>query len=67
MARLVIGGDLNASVGMNAERPEVCVKFGLERTNNTGRESIEWCEQHELQYVNSHMRYKRRGTWWHVR
>ena len=28
---------------------------------------VEWYEQHELQYVNIYMRYKRRNTWWHTR
>ena len=60
-ARLVIRGDFNASVRMNAERTEVCGKFGLGRTNENGRDLIEWCEQHELQYVNSYMRYERRA------
>ena len=41
--------------------------FGLGRTNEADRDLIEWWEQHELQYVNSYMRYKRRGTWWYMR
>ena len=61
--RFVIEGDFNASMGMNAERPGVCGNLGLGRTNDAGRDLIEWCEQHELQHVNSYMRYKTRGTW----
>ena len=44
-ARLVIGGAFNTSVGMNAERPRVCGMYGLGRTNDAGRDLIEWCEQ----------------------
>ena len=65
--RLVIGGDFNASVGINEGRMAVYGKFGIGRMNEAVRDLIEWCEQHELVYVNSYMRHERRGTWFHMR
>lgn len=54
------------SAGVNAERPCVCGNYGLGRMNDAcwkGLDDlIERCEQHELQYVNSYMRYRRRLT-----
>jgi hypothetical protein len=65
--RLVIGGDFNASVGKNVNRVGVCGKYGIGRMNEAGRDLVEWCEQHELAYVNSYMKHARRGTWFHMR
>ena len=61
--RLVIGGDFNASVGKDSEREGVCGRLGLGRANEAGRDLIDWCEEHDLAYVNSFVRHRRRGTW----
>ena len=65
--RVIIGGDFNANVGRNEERPGVCGKYGIGVMNEAGRNLIEWCEENELAYVNSYMRHARRGTWLHMR
>ena len=64
--RLVIGGDFNASVGKNGNIRGVCGSLGSGRMNEAGRDLIEWCQQHDLAYVNSFCRYARRGTWRHM-
>jgi len=64
---LVIGGDFNASVGKGNARRGVCGKYGVGRMNEAGRDMIEWCEEHGLEYVNSYMKHERRGTWFHMR
>ena len=60
--RVIIGGDFNANVGKNEERPGVCGKYGLGILNEARRNLIEWCEENDLAYVNSYMRHARRGT-----
>ena len=65
--RLVIGGDFNSNVGRMNARRGVCGKYGVGRMNEAGRDLIDWCEEHELVYVNSFMRHARRGTWFNVR
>ena len=52
---------------MNAERPRVCRKYGLESLNDARWDLTELCEQHKLQYVSSYTRSRRRGTWGHMR
>ena len=61
--RLVIGGDFNTNVGKYNEHEGVCGRYGLGRANEAGRDLIKWCEEHDLAYVNSFVRYKSRGTW----
>ena len=41
----------------------VCGKYGLSRSNDAGRDLVDWCEEMGMAHVNSFMRYKRRGTW----
>ena len=65
--RVIIGGDFNANVGRNEERPGVCGKYGIGVMNEAGRNLIEWCEENDIAYVNSYMRHARRGTWLHMR
>ena len=47
-------------------RDRECV-VGVGRMNEAGRDLIDWCEEHGLEYVNSFMRHERRGTWFNVR
>ena len=61
--RLVREGDFNASVGKDAENRGVWGKRTLGRSNDAGRDLIEWCEEHGLARVNGHMEPARRGTW----
>ena len=65
--RLIIGGDFNANVGRGYERRGVCGKYGVGRVNEAGADLIDWCEEHELVYVNSFMKHRRRGTWFNLR
>ena len=65
--RLVIGGDFNSNVGRGYERSGVCGRFGVGRVNEAGADLIDWCEEHELAYVNSFMKHRRRGTWFNLR
>ena len=60
---LIIGGDFNAHIGGDEDRPGVCGKFGLCETNNQGRDLLEWCQENNLCQVNSFYQHKRRGTW----
>ena len=63
-ARLVIGGNFNASVGIKRNVRDCVENLIWERRMML--KMIEWCKQHELQHVNSYIRYKRRGTWGHM-
>ena len=63
---LLIGGDFNAHVGGNEDRPGVCGKFGLRESNYQGRSLLEWCEDNNLCHVNSFFNQRRRGTWFHT-
>jgi exonuclease III len=63
---LLVGGDFNAHVGANEERPGVCGIFGLRTTNRQGEELLDWCEENNLSYVNSFYQQKRRGTWFNM-
>jgi len=65
--KLIIGGDFNSNVGRGNEREGVCGRYGIGNMNEAGRDLIDWCGEHGLEYVNSYMRYKRRGTWLNVR
>ena len=65
--KLVIGGDFNANVGRGNERSGVCGKFGVGRMNEAGADLIDWCEEHELAFVNSFVKHRRRGTWFNLR
>ena len=58
----MIGGDWNAHVGANEEKP-VCGKFGLRESNEQGRDWINWLAENDLTYVNSYYCHKSRGTW----
>ena len=60
---LVIGGDHNAHVGGDAERPQLAGRWGLRNTNEAGRDLLDWCEEHGLAYANSFFRHRLRGTW----
>ena len=60
---VMVGGDLNAHVGGNSEREDVCGKFGLRETNTQGQWLIEWCEENDMTYVNSFYSHRNRGTW----
>ena len=60
---LIVGGDFNAHIGANEDRPGVCGKFGLRETNRQGQEMLEFCEDNDLCYVNSFYNHKRRGSW----
>ena len=61
----VIGGDFNANVVRNQFREGVCGRYGLEVSNEAGRDLINWCSQFGLAYANSYHRHARRGTWLH--
>ena len=61
---LVVGGDFNAHVGEGERRRGVCGKFGLRRSNQQGRNLLEWCENTGLTWVNSYFQHPHRGTWW---
>ena len=60
---LVIGGDMNAHVGNDAERNGLCGKFGLRSSNVAGGELLEWFSVNGWCWVNSYFNHKRRGTW----
>ena len=63
--KLIIGGDFNASVGRNQNRPGVCGRYGLGLSNEAGRDLVNWCGEVGLAYANSYVRHVRRGTWFH--
>ena len=50
-SKLIVGSDINTSVGVNAERTDVSEKYDLGRVNDTGRDLIDMSEQHELHYM----------------
>ena len=63
---LIVGGDFNAHVGADEDRPGVCGKFGLRGSNHQGRSLLDWCEENDLCLVNSYFNHRRRGTWFHM-
>ena len=61
---LVIGGDHNAQIGDNTERPGVSGNYGLKtQTNEAGDDLLGWCEINGLSYANSYLCHPSRGTW----
>ena len=59
----VVGGDFNAHIGGKEERPGVCGKFGLRRSNEQGLDLLQFCEENGLAYCNSFYNHRKRGTW----
>ena len=59
----VIGGDWNAHIGGERRNAEVCGRFGIRISNNSGEQLTEWCEGNGWSWVNSFFNHKRRGTW----
>ena len=67
---LLIGGDLNASMGArNAanEVDRVLGPFGLSHSNNAGAELHDWCNIHEMCSTTSFFKKADYGTWLHPR
>ena len=61
---MIMGGDHNAHVGKASERDGVSGKYGLETpTNEQGRDLLDWCQEHNLEWVNSFSNHAKRGTW----
>lgn len=61
---LIIGGDFNSHVGRLSQRDGVSGKYGLStRTGEAGTSLLEWCEENNLQHVNSYYHMRSRGTW----
>ena len=61
----IIGGDFNACIGDTSGREQnrVAGSFGFGRTNDTGKDLINWCHEHSLSWANSFFRHRNRGTW----
>ena len=59
----VIGGDFNAHIGNDGEKPGVCGKFGLRSSNQQGLDLVQFCEENNLAYCNSFYNFNNRGTW----
>ena len=60
----ILGGDWNAQVGRGSQRPGISGKYGLKTdTNEAGESLLDWCEEHQLQHVNSYFPIRSRGTW----
>ena len=57
---VIVGGDFNAHVGADEDRPGTCGKYGQ------GSELLEWCEENSMCHVNSFYQNQRRGTWFKV-
>ena len=51
--RFVIGGNFNANVRRGNARRGVWDKYGVGRMNDAERDLSEWCEEHEVIYMNS--------------
>ncbi|XP_063722275.1 uncharacterized protein LOC134848689 [Symsagittifera roscoffensis] len=60
----ILGGDWNAQVGRGSQRQGISGKYGLKtETNEAGESLLDWCEEHQLQHVNSYFPIRSRGTW----
>ncbi|XP_063727214.1 uncharacterized protein LOC134854786 [Symsagittifera roscoffensis] len=66
--KLVVGGDLNSSVGdlSGRERNEAAGPCGFGHTNDAGNDLMNWCLRNNLQWANSFFRHRYRGTWKHT-
>ena len=54
---LIIGGDFNSHVGRQSQRDGVFGKYGLStRTGEAGSSLLDWCEENNLQHVNTFYR-----------
>ena len=61
---LIIGGDFNSYVGRQSQRDGVCGKYGLStRTGEAGSSLLDWCEENNLQRVNTFYHMRKKGTW----
>ena len=65
--KIIIGGDFNANVGKNEARRRVSGKYGTGNSSEAGKDLLEWCEENGMAYVNSFIKHRRRGTWFHPR
>ena len=63
---VIVGGDFNAHIGENEDRPGTCGKYGMRISNYQGSELLDWCEENNLSYVNSFYQHRRRGTWYSI-
>ena len=63
---LIVGGDFNAHIGADEDRPGTCGKYGLRVSNHSGTELLDWCQENSLCYVNSFYQHRRRGTWFSI-
>ena len=60
----ILGGDWNAQVGRGSQRQGISGKYGLKtETIEAGESLLDWCEEHQLQHVNSYFSIRSRGTW----
>ena len=59
-AKLVLGGDLNSSVGdlSSRERNKAAGPYGLGRTNDAGNDLMNWWLRNNLQRANSFSRHR---------
>ena len=61
--KLIIRGNLNASVGANQSRAGISGMYMLGSWNEAGRDLLDWCWEQGLPYVNSFVRHAERGAW----
>ena len=61
---LIIGSDHNAHIGGKEKAPATCGMFGMKTsTNEAGRKLMAWREVQGLQWTNSFLAIKNRGSW----
>ena len=62
---LVVGGDLNASIGNTSHREQSSAAgpFGQGKMNDAGEDLVNWCLTQDLAWANSFFRQNKRGTW----
>ena len=66
--QVMLGGDMNASVGAKQKDDGGVVgNFSCGARNRTGMKLVEFCQEEGLAVAGSFYEQQERGTWWHIK